>query len=145
MRIRARSVIVTTSIVLAAGCAERIGAIEVPYPGAATVRQRCGVDASVFVSRAECLCLAKVAGLDAGIKRWQIREYEAHVDVFNTTVNHPIERGMAVRIERRGGAILDIGPWEAVSIDSGPSNDAVEPTLALGEEAGRAAQVNATR
>ena len=145
MRISARSVIVTSSIILAAGCAQRIEAIEVPHPDAATAQSKCGVEATALVSRAQCLCLAKVAGLDAGVKRWQIREYDAYVDVFNTTVTHPIERGISVRIERRGGAVVEIGPWEAVSVDSGPSNSALEPTLPLGGELGRAARLNAKR
>jgi hypothetical protein len=110
------SVIVVGPLLLNAGCAQNIASIPVPNPIARTAQEQCGLPVDRVLSRADALCIAKVSGLEPGVVKWQVREYEDYVDVFNTTARHPLDRGTNVRMQRVGGKVIIIEPWEAIIV-----------------------------
>jgi hypothetical protein len=72
-----------------------------------------------LITREDALCIAKVSGLERGIAKWQVREYQDYVDVFNTTVRQPRARGMNVRMRRVGGSVMSVEPWNEVIVRDG--------------------------
>jgi hypothetical protein len=110
------SLILVGPLLLNAGCAQNVASIRVPNPIARTAQEKCGLLADHVVSRDDALCIAKVSGLERGVTKWHIREYDDYVDVFNTTSHDPVDRGTNVRVHRVGGKVLTIEPWEAIIV-----------------------------
>ena len=108
--------VIITGAVLSTSCAQNIAAIRVVNPGGTTAPEKCGMRPDEGLSRHHALCVAKVSGLQPGVARWQVREYQDYVDVFNLTTRHPIEHGINVRIRRVGGSVISVEPWEAVTV-----------------------------
>lgn len=52
----------------------------------------------------------------ASLTRWEVREYDAYVDVFNTTRKYPVAEGETVRSARIGGALLERTHWQAITV-----------------------------
>ena len=110
------SLIVVGPLLLNAGCAQNIASIRIPNPIATTTQEKCGVLVDHVLSRDDALCIAKVSGLEPGVVKWQVREYQDYVDVFNTTSRYPVDRGSNVRMHRVGGKVVTIEPWEAIIV-----------------------------
>ena len=117
------------------GCAQNLKQIVIPDPSAETAPLKCGVRASTVVDREKALCIAKVSGLESGVNKWQFREFDDYVDVFNTVTINPVERGVGVRLRKVGGAVLSIGEWRAVTVQSGVHSE-TRPTytVAIGHD-----------
>lgn len=90
--------------------------IPVPNPRGASESEQCAVAPDGVLTSGQALCIAKVSGLKPGVTRWQVREYSEYVDVFNTTENEPVSKGFGVRIQRIGGRVLNIAPWEEITV-----------------------------
>lgn len=110
------SLILVGPLLLNAGCAQNVASIRVTNPTARSAQEKCGLLVDHVLSRADALCIAKVSGLERGVARWQVREYQDYVDVFNTASRRPVARGTNVRIHRVGGALISIEPWEAIIV-----------------------------
>lgn len=98
------------------GCGEHLASIRPPVPGAPTVQLKCGIASTSRVMREQAFCIARLAGLKRGIRRWGFREYSDYVDVYNTTSNGPPEKGLNVRIATPGGQVIGIEPWEEIQL-----------------------------
>jgi hypothetical protein len=116
LRSALRRPIVVGPLLLSVGCAQNTASIRVPNPIARTTQQKCGLLADAALSREDALCIAKVSGLERGLAKWQVREYQDYVDVFNTTSRYPTARGTNVRMHRVGGTIIAVEPWQATIV-----------------------------
>ena len=103
-------------LVALVGCAENVAAIRVVVPNANTPSVACGVAPHDVITKTQAKCIAKRAGLTAGMYRWQVREYSEYVDVFNTLVSYPESSGQNVRISRVGGRVLEVSPWTGITV-----------------------------
>ena len=106
---------VLTCVLMSVSCAGPRLRLE---PEGETVQVQCGVKLVAPVTRQQALCIAKLVGLEAGVRQWGINEYEDYIDVFNyvATGSRQKDRGRYVRIHKQTGAIEEVGEWDEVIV-----------------------------
>jgi hypothetical protein len=100
-------------------CGQDLGKIVIVNPEAPTIQLKCGVKPQREVSIKQAFCIAKLAGLEAGIRRWGVHVYTDHLDVYNTISDGPTSQasGMSIRMTRIGGNIVEMKPWKEIVLD----------------------------
>ena len=109
-------------LLLLLGCGPRLQANATSL----SIPQQCGITANEPVGSYDARCIAKLAGLEFGIRRWDVRRNRTDtVDQDNWSVCNTLKPtgdskppgGRCVRVRISDGAVLEVYPWEAILVN----------------------------
>ncbi len=116
-----KSLGIVAAIVVVLGC----GPILRLRPHGATIQEQCGVG-SEEVTREQALCIARLGGLDIGIRPWRVRDerdirsLEGVWEICNTTeLGHGSvgPKGTCWEISKATGDIVAVRRWVGVTVE----------------------------